>query len=120
MTSIEKVLDEEEIEKRKKLAMLALEMTLYDFGGKRTRFLPIAEIMDMVASVSDLPFTVSSPAYPEYDVKTAERKKSVKELYEKLGLNKMITTVGYNAKADDSASTPEDVIKKIIEKVCTS
>jgi len=119
MTSIEKILDDQEIERRKKVAMLALEMTLHDFGGKRTRFLPIAEVTDMMASISDLPFTISSPAYPEYDVKTVERKKSVEELYSKLGLSKKITTIGYNAKADDSASTPEDVIKKIIEKVCT-
>ena len=120
MTGVEKVLDDEEIEKRKKVALLALKMTLYDFGGKRTRFLPVAEITDMVASVSDLPFTVSSPVYPEYDVKTMERKKSVIGLYNELGLNKSISIIGYNAKADEEASTPEELIKKVMEKVCTS
>ncbi len=120
MTTVEKVLDDEEIEKRKKVALLALKMTLYDFGGKRTRFLPVAEITDMVASVSDLPFMVSSPVYPEYDVKTMERKKSVVSLYNELGLNKSISIIGYNAEADEEASTPEELIKKVIEKVCTS
>lgn len=101
MVRVEKAVDDEEIKRRIRIAVLALAVTLGQklFGAKLSRFTPILEIIDAVAALSKpLPFNVSPPQKKGYIEDTARRAERYRELLEKTGIpGTMIKLYGYNA-----------------------
>ncbi|RLE57916.1 MAG: hypothetical protein DRJ40_01550 [Thermoprotei archaeon] len=80
----EKVLEDEEIERRRQVALDALAEMLDNriFGAKLTRFTPFIDYEIIVAAISEgIRFTVSSPTLPlkQFIGETVERSKKAKQ-----------------------------------------
>ena len=91
------------------------------FGAKLSRFLPIKQVKSMVAALSSpIAFTVSPPQLSTYIEDTASRASAFKEMLDKLGISSEISLIAYADKVPqgvDQASSPEDLFKRLIEKV---
>jgi len=80
----EMLLEDTEVEKRKQVAMKALLRMLSSrqFGAKLSRFFPMGDILSASLSITDHPFTVTSPIYSGYITSTAKRLNVLKDRFE--------------------------------------
>lgn len=71
----EKILKDEEIKKRRYVALRALlrMISSQQFGAKLSRFFPVGGIVSVTVSVTKHPFSISSPIYEEYISMTTKR-----------------------------------------------
>jgi CRISPR-associated protein Csa2 len=77
----EKILSGEKA-KRQKAALLALARFLenLEFGAKKSRFHPIAELRDAVLTLTDKPFVVTPGVVNDYAERTAVRLKALSDM----------------------------------------
>lgn len=120
MIEVKDAVSREERIRRVKVALGALALTLTGvaFGAKRSRFLPISEINNMIAVISSrIPFSISSPVTNNYIEKTVERVKSLRKLLSELGVKNEIKVLVYGAKVDDGEilKSPEDLMERLIK-----
>ncbi|WP_048147281.1 type I-A CRISPR-associated protein Cas7/Csa2 [Pyrococcus abyssi] len=104
----EPVLGEEEIKKRREAALMALFRMLSSaqFGAKLSRFFPVGGITELVVSVTEHPFVVTSPIYEGYAEKTEKRLEVLKSFNE---------DYFYTKTSEDKL--PEEVLKEVIEYI---
>ncbi|RLE38702.1 type I-A CRISPR-associated protein Cas7/Csa2 [Candidatus Woesearchaeota archaeon] len=98
MVKVEPAVSEEERRIRLKATLGALALTMGQklFGAKRSRFTPILEVTNAIATISDpLPFNVSPPQKRNYIEDTIERASKFKEMTEKLGVKTDISMATY-------------------------
>jgi len=116
------ILVEEEIKKRRKVALMALLrlVSSQQFGAKLSRFFPVGGILSVVASVSKNPFSITSPIYDGYINSTSNRlsvlKSKFKEdvylyIFDKTENIESALQLDFVEKFD----TPEEPILKVIE-----
>ncbi len=99
----------EDVKKRRLAAVKALYRMLSSqgFGAKLSRFLPGGGIVAMVATLTEKPFTVTSPIYDGFAESTRERLEKVKATFGEKGY--------YFEMGKDGLKTPEDVLSAVIE-----
>ena len=120
MVEVKDAVDDKERLRRMKVALGALALTLTGaaFGAKRSRFLPISEIDNVIAVISKkLPFAVSSPVTRGYIVNTVRRVESFKGLLEKVGIENELAVLVYGAEIEniEHFDTPEDLMNRLLE-----
>jgi len=88
MYKVEDILDVDEKLRRAKVALAAIMTTLCsgEFGAKRTRFKPITKTISVIGTITDQPFTISSPVLGNYIKDTLTRLEKVEEFYQNLDL----------------------------------
>ncbi|AEH24647.1 DevR family CRISPR-associated autoregulator [Pyrococcus yayanosii] len=102
------ILDEDEIKKRREAALKALFRMLSSaqFGAKLSRFFPVGGITELVVSVTEHPFVVTSPIYDDYAEKTEKRLKVLESFGE-----------SYFYAKSSGEKLPEEVLKEAIEYI---
>ncbi|AFK22401.1 type I-A CRISPR-associated protein Cas7/Csa2 [Pyrococcus sp. ST04] len=102
------VLDENEIKERREVALKALFRMLSSaqFGAKLSRFFPVGGITELIISITDHPFVVTSPIYEGYAEKTENRLKVLESFGESY----------FYAKSDEE-KLPEEVLKEAIDYI---
>lgn len=109
------ILNDNEIKLRRRIALLALLRMISSqyFGAKLSRFFPVGSIISVVATVTEKPFTVTSPIYPDFAKTTSKRLKSLQEL----GEDGRMFVFGVNVSSNIAVvtNTPEDAIVSIIK-----
>jgi len=99
----------EDVGKRRLAAVRALYRMLSSqgFGAKLTRFFPVGGIVSLVATLTERPFTVTSPIYDDFATSTRQRLERVKATFGEKALYFEMGAEGYR--------TPEDVLSAVIE-----
>ncbi|QOJ78821.1 type I-A CRISPR-associated protein Cas7/Csa2 [Infirmifilum lucidum] len=99
----------DDVKKRRLAAARALYRVLSSqgFGAKLSRFLPGGGAVAMVATLTERPFTVTSPIYDGFAESTRERLERVKATFGEKGY--------YFEMGKDGLKTPEDVLSAVIE-----
>ncbi|HHC18811.1 MAG TPA: type I-A CRISPR-associated protein Cas7/Csa2 [Euryarchaeota archaeon] len=115
----DKILSDNEIKKRQVVALKALLRMLSSkqLGAKLSRFFPHEEIKTMFATVSEKPFTVSSPLEDTFIQETLRRAKVIEEKF-----GEKIAIYGFSKEFDlpeevVKLETPEEVILEILKHV---
>ncbi|KUK16990.1 DevR family CRISPR-associated autoregulator [Thermococcus sibiricus] len=100
------VLDGDEIKKRREVSLKALFRMLSSgqFGAKLSRFFPVGGITELIVSVTDQPFVVTSPIYDDYIAKTQRRLEVLKSFGEE----------SFLAVAEEE-KVPEEALKEAID-----
>ncbi|KUH32855.1 type I-A CRISPR-associated protein Cas7/Csa2 [Thermococcus celericrescens] len=100
------ILDENEIKKRREASLKALFRMLSSgqFGAKLSRFFPVGGITELVVSVTEHPFVVTSPIYDDYLEKTQRRLKVLESFGEE-----------YLFTAATGEKVPEEALKEAID-----
>jgi len=77
------ILKEDEIEKRQKVAIRALFRMISgrQFGAKLSRFFPVGDVVSLVVTRTEHPFSVTSPIYWGAALMTAKRLSVIKEKF---------------------------------------
>jgi len=125
LESIRRVIDQDEFERRVKVALGALQLLLVgeQFGAKRTRFLPIIEIESLLCSISDpLPFTLVPAISSDFMNLTIKKKNAYIESLRKVGINEDIILLGFSKEFSvpdgiQAFDNPYDLLKKVTEIV---
>ncbi|ASJ10957.1 type I-A CRISPR-associated protein Cas7/Csa2 [Thermococcus sp. P6] len=102
----EPILEKEDIKARREAALKSLFRMLSSsqFGAKLSRFFPVGGITELVVTVTEHPFVVTSPIYDDYVEKTRRRLDVLK------GFNEST----YLATTEDG-KVPEEVLKEVID-----
>lgn len=105
----EPVVSETEIKKRRKAAVKAIYRMLssQQFGAKLSRFFPVGGIVALAASVTEKPFTVTSPIYAEFETNTRRRLEAVGKTF---GEKYRLFVLG-----EAGMATPEEVLSSVVE-----
>ncbi len=117
-----KLLDDNEIKMRKKVALNALLrfVSSQQFGAKLSRFFPVGGIVSLTASLTEGPFSVTSPIYPDHGITTLKRLGTLKNILDEnvkfvFTENVDIETENYDFAV--SVATPEEAISEIIKEL---
>lgn len=95
---------------RMKIALLAAArlFTGHSFGAKRSRFLPIEDVLSLGAVVSrQRPFVISPPQFPDFVENTVKRADSMKEMLRKFGKTEETKIFAYSKEKQ----LPDGVVK---------
>jgi CRISPR-associated protein Csa2 len=108
----------QEAPKRRTAAVKALGSLLSNlsFGGKHSRYLPNAELMSCILTLSDTTFTVTPGNYKDYIFKTGERMKKFSNLFD--GEIIAWSVVRENAKKHQDireCSSVEEIVESALE-----
>ncbi|MFA4646527.1 type I-A CRISPR-associated protein Cas7/Csa2 [Pyrococcus kukulkanii] len=100
------ILEEDEIKARREVALKALFRMLSSsqFGAKLSRFFPVGGITELVITVTEHPFVVTSPIYNNYIDRTQKRLAVLKEFGEE-----------YFFTVADENKVPEEALKEAID-----
>lgn len=100
------ILDESEIKTRRKAALRAIFRMLSSgqFGAKLSRFFPVGGITELIVTVTEHPFVVTSPIYDNYMERTKRRLDVLKGLGEE-----------YFAAVAKDDRVPEEAIKEALD-----
>ncbi len=100
------ILEENEIKKRREASLKALFRMLSSgqFGAKLSRFFPVGGITELIVTVTEHPFVVTSPIYDDYIEKTRRRLKVLENFDE-----------DYFIGTADEEKVPEEVIKEAMD-----
>ena len=120
----EAVVDEDEKERRVKVALKAFGRMISSkqFGAKLSRFFPVGDIISVYVAVTENPFTVTSPIYDDPVKLTAERLWHIKS-----GFGEKVSLYAYNMTPIDTSwaekydfvrqlSTPEEVATYVFKE----
>ena len=108
----EKVISDDDLEKRIKVAIGALELLLGNamFGAKRSRFLPFIEIRSALAAVAHpIPFTVTPPSWPSFMKETLNKKEKFIKVISNLGISQEVHLFGFSK--EGQVEIPQDITK---------
>jgi CRISPR-associated protein Csa2 len=125
MVRAEDVVNNDERMRRVKAAILALATMLsnMNFGGKRSRYLPIEEILTMVVVISrKKPFIVSPPQWRSFPEDTARRLEAYRQLLAKLNMEFFVDGIAFSKEVElpaifQKVSSTEELFAKLVEKV---
>ncbi|HII61228.1 type I-A CRISPR-associated protein Cas7/Csa2 [Pyrococcus horikoshii] len=80
------ILDDNEIKKRREVSLKALFRMLSSsqFGAKLSRFFPVGGITELIVTVTEHPFVVTSPIYDDYIERTKRRLNILKNFGEEI------------------------------------
>lgn len=118
------VLDEDEIKRRRLVALKALLRLLssQQFGAKLSRFFPVGGVLSTVVALTKYPFAVSSPIYKGFIADTAGR---IEVLRERFGEEAVLVVYDRTEGVGDlaskpfvvSASSPEEALAEVVGRV---
>ena len=102
----EAILDEGEIKTRREAALKAIFRMLSSgqFGAKLSRFFPVGGITELIVTVTEHPFVVTSPIYDSYIERTTKRLNILKSFGE-----------GYFLAVAGDDKVPEEALKEAID-----
>ena len=105
----ELVVGEAEVKKRREAAVKAIYRMLssQQFGAKLSRFFPVGGIVAMAASITEKPFTVTSPIYAGFEANTRRRLEAVGKTF---GEKYKLLVLG-----EEGLETPEEVLSGVVE-----
>ncbi|RLF55325.1 MAG: type I-A CRISPR-associated protein Cas7/Csa2 [Thermoplasmata archaeon] len=103
------LLSMDEVKMRKMISLKALFRLIssHQFGAKLSRFFPVGGIVSTLATVTEHPFSVTSPIYDDYAEKTRKRLEAIKKAFGE----------PYLYKVTDETTVPEEVLHEMIEYV---
>ncbi|MEM1583930.1 MAG: type I-A CRISPR-associated protein Cas7/Csa2 [Nitrososphaerota archaeon] len=99
--------DEVKARRRSTIRSLARMLSSGQFGAKLSRFLPLGGIISLVASVTEKPFTITSPIYDGFEDNTMKRlEKIAREFNEEYR---------YFVMGREGLDTPEHVMTQLLQ-----
>lgn len=126
MIKVEEVVNDRMQRIKVALAALSRVFTTGGFGAKRSRYLPVEEVLTAVVSVSKVrPFTVSPPHYASFAEDTVRRRDAMLEMLKKFNMWDDVVIYGYSKEKPlpDSvvkANSFEEVLSKVAEQVLST
>ncbi|MEM0441394.1 MAG: type I-A CRISPR-associated protein Cas7/Csa2 [Candidatus Caldarchaeum sp.] len=108
------------------LAALSRVFTGGSFGAKRSRYLPVEDVLTAVVSVSKVrPFTVSPPHYASFAEDTLRRRDAMLKMLQKFNVSDEIVIYGYSKERAlpdgiEKANSFEEVLSKVADKVLSA
>ncbi len=118
----EPLLDGKELGFRQKTAIRAFARMISSrqFGAKLSRFFPVGDILTVYVSLTDSPFSVTSPIYQAAALTTAKRLSILKEKFkEEVSLivyDPLDGTAGLDFEFVEIVETPEEVGARLLER----
>ncbi len=115
-----KLINDDDIKKRKQVAINALLrfVSSQQFGAKLSRFFPVGGIISLTASLTEGPFSVTSPIYEDHTEKTLRRLSTLKNIINENVKYVFTENIQTNTQEYDFASsvrTPEEAISELID-----
>lgn len=108
------IISEDDVKARRRAAIrsLARMVSSSEFGAKLSRFLPLGGIVSLIVSITEKPFTVTSPIYEGFEDNTMKRlEKITKEFSERYQ---------YYVLGRDGLETPEHVMVQVAQYLKTN
>lgn len=103
------IISEDELKARRRAAVksLARMLSSTQFGAKLSRFLPLGGIVSLAVSVTEKPFTVTSPIYEGFEDMTLKRLEKIAEEFNE--------QYRYYVLGRNGLETPEHVMTQLIQ-----
>ncbi|MEM2066596.1 MAG: hypothetical protein QW720_03950, partial [Candidatus Caldarchaeum sp.] len=113
---------------RVKIALLAAArlFTGHSFGAKRSRFLPVEDVLSLGAVVSrQRPFVISPPQFSDFVENTVKRAESMKEMLRRFGKTEEMKIFAYSKEKQlpdgvVKADSVEQLFTLVLDEILTS